>query len=344
MSLMSKRSTLRRFCCLLATAVVATGVGGASQAWGAFGIAGFDGAVSDSSGAAYTQAGGHPDSASVTLQLNRTTTADGSVIADGGDLREAKVELPPGLVGNPTAMPKCPKNLDLPSEDEGATGSTYEVNKFCPVNTIVGTAVVTLSWTDQEVVLGAAPVFNLEPLPGKPAQLGFTFLNQKVMLDAELRSDGDYGVDVVARQANQARAVLGSTVTLWGVPADHSHDNQRCLWYTTPGALPGEGDPPSQCDLNPFTKLLTPWRAPNAASVKPQAFLSNPTACTPAGEGLETRLRVESWNPASAPDEASFISHLPPGFPSPPAEWGAPQGPDGCEKVPFNPSFKASSC
>lgn len=157
MSLMSKRSTLRRFCCLLATAVVATGVGGASQAWGAFGIAGFDGAVSDSSGAAYTQAGGHPDSASVTLQLNRTTTADGSVIADGGDLREAKVELPPGLVGNPTAMPKCPKNLDLPSEDEGATGSTYEVNKFCPVNTIVGTAVVTLSWTDQEVVLGRHP-------------------------------------------------------------------------------------------------------------------------------------------------------------------------------------------
>ena len=75
----------------------------------------------------------------------------------------------------------------------------------------------------------------------------------------------------------------------------------------------------------------------------PRALVANPTACTPLGVGLETRLRVEPWNPVSAPDEASFISHLPPGWPLPHDHWGPPQGPDGCEKVPFDPSVSVKT-
>ena len=41
--------------------------GVAGPAWGAFGISAFDGAVSDSAGGAFTQAGGHADTASTTF-------------------------------------------------------------------------------------------------------------------------------------------------------------------------------------------------------------------------------------------------------------------------------------
>ena len=321
---------------LLLVAVVG-GLCVVSPAWAAFGIAEFDGAVSDGSGGAYTQAAGHPDSASVTFGLNRIVE-DGVVKADGGDLRNVAVTLPPGLIGNPTAMPTCPKNRKIPSNSQ-TTEPDFDPNEFCPLNTIIGTADVTVVQTEGNPSRFVGPVFNLDPPPGVPAQFGFSFTDQKAFLDAAVRSDGDYGINVVARNANEAKIVLGSTVTLWGVPADHSHDNRRCLALFGPVAADvPEGDPLPECDpLRVF--FGQPWLAPNTAAVRPDAFLTNPTACPVAGVGLETRLRVESWNPASEPDEASFISHLPPGLPLPPAEWGAPAGPDGCENVPFDPSF-----
>ncbi len=332
-----------RSCLTLAVMLMTIGFAGVGPAWGAFGIAGFDGAVSDSSGNAYTQAGGHPNSAAVTLQLNRATDDDGFVVADGGDLHDTRVELPPGLVGNPTAMPRCPKHLDMPSDEAlNSNSAEFEPNKFCPINSIVGTADITVTWSDKRIVRLVGPVFNLEPPPGMPAQFGFVFANQKAILNAQLRSDGDYGIDVAVLETNQARPVLASTVTLWGVPADHSHDVERCLGFTSPD-FPAEGDPAPQCDLNPFTAILAPWKAPHAANLKPQAFLANPTACTPAGVGLETRAWVDSWNPSAGSDEASFISHLPPGLPSPPQDWGAPAGPDACAKVPFDPSLEVSA-
>ncbi len=242
-------------------------------------------------------------------------------------------------------MPACPKTLSIPSNKqafEAVSGGAFDQNKFCAINTIVGIADVTIALTDGSVQRFVSPVFNLEPPPGMPAQFGFTFNDQKAILDTSLRSDGDYGVSVMVRNANQAKSVLGSAVTLWGVPADSSHDVQRCLAFANPagGTTFPEGDALPVCDLNPFIKLIAPWNAPNPARIKPEGFLTNPTACTTPGVGLMTRLRVESWNVQSLPDEESFMSHLPPGFPLPPAEWGAPQGPDGCGQVPFDPSFK----
>jgi hypothetical protein len=56
-------------------------------------------------------------------------------------------------------------------------------------------------------------------------------------------------------------------------------------------------------------------------------------------------MHADSWDPASAPADASFISHLPPGyqgeFEPDPSTWGSPQGPTGCDELPFDPSFSA---
>jgi hypothetical protein len=301
-----------------------------------FGIAAVDGSVSDTDGAAYTKAGGHPAAAAVTFSLRRAV--DGiQVEPDGGDLRNARVSLPPGLIGNPVAVPSCSKTLTIPSNAQ-AGASNLDVSKFCSASTIVGTADITVVNPDGPGRM-VAPVFNLEPPPGMPAQFGFSFFGQLAILDTVVRSDGDYGIDVVGRDLNQAKPIVASSVSLWGVPADHSHDNRRCLALTPQGifAIP-EGAPLPECD--PAEIGNRPWLAPQAVASSPLAFLTNPTVCTAPGVGLETRLHVDPWDPRSAPDDASFISHLPPGFPLPFQDWGAPQGPTECDRLPFDPSLQ----
>jgi hypothetical protein len=62
-------------------------------------------------------------------------------------------------------------------------------------------------------------------------------------------------------------------------------------------------------------------------------LLTNPTACTPAGVGLETRIVATSWEGDS--DTASFVSHD-----VAPNE-SQPLGPTGCDVLAFDPSFSA---
>src|SRR5262245_44821279 len=50
-----------------------------------------------------TQAASHPDSLRVSFSLE--TGPGGHTL--GGEMRDALVELPPGLIGNPQAMPRC---------------------------------------------------------------------------------------------------------------------------------------------------------------------------------------------------------------------------------------------
>ena len=318
----------------------------AGSAWGAFGISGFDGAVSDSAGGAFTQAGGHPYTASTTFTMNRIIDEDGLPDIDGGDLRDVRVDLPAGFVGNPTAMPACPRELRVPSNTQASEGG-FDPNEFCSLSSIVGIAEITVQLlTGAEVRRFITPVFNRAPSREVAAQFAFSFLNFDTTLDATVRTDGDYGVSVSSHDALQIKAVLGTKVTLWGSPADRSHDGQRCMAFYNPednsGFFPDDGSE-VLCKDDLFTRAFSPWNAPNAANVPVKAFLANPTACTPSGVGLETKLHVVGWHPSQPSDDASFISHLPPGLPLPVDQWGPVQGPTGCERLPFDPSFVAQA-
>src|SRR5690349_9070846 len=75
-----------------------------------------DSSVHDQAGNTYTQAGGHPASIKTEFGLNREVVEEFSVDhgkidketqAVGGPLRRVTVEAPPGLIGNPTAIPRC---------------------------------------------------------------------------------------------------------------------------------------------------------------------------------------------------------------------------------------------
>ncbi len=281
-----------------------------------FGVAAFDGTVSaDEAGTPYTQAGGHPYAATVAIDFD--TLNDPAPLR--GDLwpvapvKDVLADLPPGLVGNPTAAEQC-------TTAQLAAGGVLARTQ-CPPDAQVGTALVRLNGHLARDVLGPLPVYNLVPPPGVPARFGFNVAGTVVTLDGELRSGGDYGLSVRARDIPQGLAIAGTTLTFWGVPADPAHDAQRAC----PGQLaPSAGGP----------------ACPSGAA--PRAFLRNPTSCTPPGVGLAVGLQVDSWVAPGAWVGAGFVSHLPPGYPYPPSAWGAQQGTTGCDAVPFDPGLSVA--
>ena len=71
------------------------------------------------------------------------------------------------------------------------------------------------------------PVYNVEPPGGVAAEFGFhPFGLTPVLVDASVRTGGDYGITVNTR-VTQSGVVQGAKVTIWGVPADPSHDRVR---------------------------------------------------------------------------------------------------------------------
>ena len=285
-----------------------------------FGIAAFDGQVNaDAAGDPFTQAGGHPYSASTSIDMESMTNANPLIGPDWPveATKDVQVELPPGFVGYPAGIAQCTA-IQL----AGTGGVTPRVG--CPSESQVGTILVRLNTDGTGDALGPLAVYNMVAPPNVAARFGFNLLGNVVTFDAHLRSDGDYGVTVDASNISEGLDVTGNTVTFWGVPSDPSHDNER--------GCPGV--------VGPFDVSVP---GPSCAShAQPVAFLRNPTACTAPGVGLPATVRADSWAQPGVFEESTFISHLPPGYPSPRSEWGAPQGPTGCEKEPFTPTLTAT--
>jgi len=281
-----------------------------------FGIAAFDGTVTgDAAGTPYTQAGGHPYAATVSIDFN--TLNDPAPLR--GDVWPAEpvkdilADLPPGLVGNPTAADQC-------TAAQLASGGV-QGRPTCPAASQVGTALVRLNGDGARDVFGPLAIYDMVPPPDVPARFGFNVAGTVVTFDGELRSGGDYGLSVRARDVPQGLAIAGATLTFWGVPADPAHDPER--------ACPG---------------LAAPWQGgpPCGNGEQLRAFLRNPTACAGTGAGLAVGVQVDSWAHPGAWVTGSFTSHLPPGYPYPPEAWGPPQGVTGCDAVPFDPGLTVS--
>ena len=224
--------------------------------------------VANDGGLTENQAGAHPNLK--TAFLLNTTESGGFTVADG-DLKDTRVELPPGALANPLATPRCA------AEDF----SPIEGNPLCATATQVGMARVLVSgvsiappeWTN-------IPLYNLAPQRGEPARLGFRLGRNNIVIDTRIRTGSDYGVTADIRNAPGGLMVYGAEVTLWGVPAASSHDPERFL----PGA-----EFPGDAGGNPISVGITP-----------RAFFSGPTSC---GAQPLTRISVSSWQ-----DPAGWVS------------------------------------
>jgi hypothetical protein len=152
------------------------------------------------------------------------------------------------------------------------------------------------------------PVFNLEPEVGEPARFGFEVDSGLVFVNTSIRTGGDYGITVSVDNITQLIGFLSSVVTVWGVPGDPRHDQDRgwaCL-------SPKEGGR----HLAGCTAL---------GQSKPPPFLTLPTSC---GSALQTSVEADSWQ---EPDNVLAVK------PS------VPMGSlIGCERLPFGPEIKVA--
>ena len=176
-----------------------------------------------------------------------------------GTTKSLVVDLPPGLVGNPRAVPTCDIARVRAFPPDG-----------CPMNTAVGYAVTeaafpAFGFSDTFTTL----IYNITPDKGEPAAFAFAITFNTVRLSAGVRSGSDYGIRISAENLSERLYLLSGTVTFWGVPGDH----------TGPGPL---------TDSN----TQRPFGGPSDQLRKP--FLSNPTSCdgAPSAVMSATTVRV----------------------------------------------------
>lgn len=255
-----------------------------------FGVEDFQIAAEGEGGMPETQAGAHPFQLTTNFMLNQNYDLETPPAMP----KDVRFNLPAGLLGNAAATAQC-------------TEAQFEIingtNK-CPDDTAVGVAAVKIKVYPYGLATLIEPVFNLKPRPGEPARFGFIASVVPVFIDTSVRSGGDYGVSVDIKNISQQATLLGSRVTLWGVPDAAAHDNARgwsCISGKTSGCVP----------LN---------------EQAPTAMLTLPASCTGS---LQAGGEVDSWQRRGGFESFS------------PTVAMLSQG--GCERLLFNPSLAISA-
>jgi hypothetical protein len=263
----------------------------------------------------FLQAGGHPANLTVTGAFTTETTREGSVVPTQ-DPKDVVTDLPPGLLGNPEAVPKCPLTQVL------STGEP------CPADTQIGVAVLHVFGSGpagRKDLTG--PIVNVTPEAGQSAEFGLENpAHITPLLTAHLvRTAAGYGITVVSNEIPETE-LTGYELTFWGVPADPSHDPTRgltCEESTNPGnnCRNGEGGLVSGVPAVPF--------------------LTMPASCVAGPE--RARMLVDTWE---APGRVG-VNERYEGFVEREAETSLPtvlsgplQGVAGCDLLSFDPSIE----
>jgi len=201
-----------------------------------FGFADFSASARADGGAAATKPSSHPNQLSFAIEMRsggQFEDQPGATFPDG-DIRNLEIEMPDGLILNPSVTPACNRQRfhtpRLSPFEQSLSGES------CPEDTQVGTVKVTTSQGERSFGL-----FNLTASPGVPAQLGFAPFGAPIVLDVGLAPNpsGTYTLSLKARDIPQALDVSGLELSFWGVPWGISHDGQRgnCLNEAEPSFL-----------------------------------------------------------------------------------------------------------
>jgi hypothetical protein len=235
------------------------------------------------------QAGGHPFEQRLNFELDQESQvgADGTrYVSANGLIRSAEVTLPPGMIGNPQAVPQC-EAVDFVS-------ATFKGSQ-CPADTQVG-------YVSARVLLGSlahghgapgirlastklpyVPIYNLVPPKGTPVDLAFNvggFVLAHIY--ATLDPTRGYAIKAVTPNISETFPVRETEVTIWGVPGDPAHDRFRFFPEE-------EGHEVA----TPLENTGAPW---GSAPIRP--FYSLPASCGSSSGG--TAIRIDSYE---HPDE-----------------------------------------
>jgi hypothetical protein len=197
------------------------------------------------------QAGAHPDlSVSLALATDPASEPNAAGIkAPYAAARDLRIELPAGLIGDPNAVgaPQlCSAEQLLAYAEEGGG---------CPNASQVGLLTVRayrLSGVFTE------PVYIMQP-PGGGVEVRFGAIAGVYPTFFDVRARPDFGMEISLADVSPQGELVAATLTVWGVPADPSHDTQRCT--------------PAEVLAGCLTSLSRP---PGSSRL---GLLTNPTAC-----------------------------------------------------------------
>jgi hypothetical protein len=279
-----------------------------------FGLSLFDLDAVGPDGEADTQAGSHPSELTTTLAFDvagreRPLLPNGaeSPLA-GAAVKDLEITLPPGLVGNPEAVPRCPQRVFMEGE-----------LRNCPLDTQVGTVKPFFYGT---LHTSTFPVYDLVAPSGQPAELGFSvgFGHVPLFLHVRPEGNGEYALTASLSDIPEAGPLQGVILTLWGVPAASSHDVER------EGTVGGGDDGPAE-SCSPHVVEVSGEQevigCPSGAPAKP--FLTLPSGCQGAQLGVD--VEDDSWEQSGLQLE---------GFPSQPL---LAEAITGCEQLSFSPTL-----
>jgi hypothetical protein len=277
-----------------------------------FGLESYELNNEETGGAADTQAGSHPFQQTTTFSFDQTGEAKPVAL-----VKDLHFKWPAGEIGNPAPLPKCTlvQFSTILNETQAETA--------CPSDTAVGVTMTTV----REVGISAgniqtfvAPLFNLEPLVGEPARLGFYLKGTPVFIDPSVRDGEDYGVTISTDNISQTEAFIAFQATVWGVPGEPVHDSER--GYGCLDAARGIHEKAGA--HSPETPPCKPQE-----EAHPTSFLALPTDCAKNSSGepepLKTEVDADSW---LEPNVTKTLQ-------------GEPmKALDGCNKLPFEPSIE----
>jgi hypothetical protein len=279
------RRSLAAFAAVLVVALM-----GAAPASAEFGLKGLG------LGFSGLEAGEHPDEVTTALEMN--TVVEEFEIKPGefeerefpdGQLKDLVVDMPAGFAGNPTAVEKC-------ASADFFLKELINGQPACPNSAAVGYVAAKAEWAPIEPNAADAffhfPLYNLPPDPGYAAKLGFYVLAVPVTIDVGVREEFPYNVYAHLTNTSEAALFYASEVTLWGKPADPSHDSLRgrCL----------ESEKTSEID-EPISK-----GDDCPAGIDPAeeaAFLISPRG--PCEAALDANFAAFAWNTGDTDTEAT---------------------------------------
>ncbi len=292
-----------------------------SSAQAAFGIAGFEAKVTNADeNDDYEPAGGHPHFGITDILFN--TTADGT---PDGNVKDIRVDVPPGLVSNPQALPQCT--------------DTQRTTTGCPPATQLGTEELTavaggvflqlkvpfynMTFDDTQVSrFGFNPEKAGDALGPIPTEVvSAVGALEPVDIIGGVRWEGDYGVYFTISDTANTPEVISSKLTFFGVPASTAHNAER-----------GEACLGAQTNIATVPVTLFPFTCNSGgqtSSATPTPFLTNPTRC------LEQRLTttLTAWSHADEMVQATSLSST--------RDDGG-EGPSNCNQLPFAPTISVA--
>lgn len=304
----------------------------------------FSASTINADGTPDTQAGSHP--------FESTTSFAFSTDAAGvptENMKDISVELPAGFVGDPNATPKCTVQ-ELDSKD-------------CPGGSQIGQ--LTLSAT-VNLFNGPQPVYNMVPPAGDAAQFGVNLLLIDAFIDVHVRTGGDYGLTAGLTNTSTVLPLFGSSLTLWGVPADPAHDaNRVCAGGVSPCSAGVAEKPfltmPTQCGPLQYNLVADSWQGGSTTATFPQTpdagdqvngcgvlsfhpsisvGLGSSAADSPTGVSVDLHVPQAPDDPGSlaTPSLKSAVVTLPQGIALSPS---AADGLQACSEAQFGPNTNA---